>query len=447
MKISKGLDLPLVGKPEQKIYSHHQVREVAILGRDFHDLRPAMQVQVGDQVKLGQVIFTDRKNPNINFTAPGAGTIKAINRGAQRVLNSVVIELDANEESIEFTAYAPEQLASLDEQVVRDQLQASGAWVGFRTRPYSKVPQAEVKPAAIFVTAMDTRPLAADPALIIQEYAEDFKQGLAVLSRLTPTVYVCHAEGATIPKSTLANIRYETFSGPHPAGLPGTHIHYLAPVSDTKTVFYLSAQEVIAIGKLFTTGKLWVERIISLAGPAVTKPRLIRTRLGTNTNDLVEGELNTKEVCRVIAGSVLAGHRAAGNSAYQGRYHEQVSVIKEDQPRLFLHWLNPWLKQFSAINVFLNPKVRQEDFPMTASQNGSHRAMVPIGNYEMVMPLDILPTQLLRSLLVRDTVMAQALGALELDEEDLALCTFVCHSKYEYGPALRECLRMIERGD
>ena len=447
MKISKGLDLPLVGKPEQKIYSHHQIREVAILGRDFHELRPAMQVQEGDHVKLGQVIFTDRKNPNINFTAPGAGTVKAINRGAQRVLNSVVISLDSTEESVEFTAYTPEQLATLDESTIREQLQVSGAWVGFRTRPYSKVPAADLKPAAIFVTAMETRPLAADPVLIIQEYADDFINGLTLLARLAPTVYVCHAQSSNIPKSSQSNIRYETFSGPHPAGLPGTHIHYLEPVSDTKLVFYLSAQEVIAMGKLFTTGKLWVERIISLAGPVVTKPRLIRTRLGANTNNLVEGELNTQEACRVISGSVLAGHRCAGTSAFHGRYHEQLSVIKEEQPRLFLHWLNPWLRQFSAINVFVNPKVRHEEFAMTASQNGSHRAMVPIGNYESVMPLDILPTQLLRSLLVRDTVMAQSLGALELDEEDLALCTFVCHSKYEYGPALRECLRMIERGD
>lgn len=447
MKISKGLDLPLVGKPEQKIYDHHQVREVAILGRDYHDLRPTVQVQVGDQVKIGQVIFTDRRNPNVNFTASGAGVVKAINRGAQRVLNSIVIELAQNEESVEFNKYSPEQLSTLDEQAIREQLQASGAWVGFRTRPYSKVPNAEIKPSAIFVTAMDTRPLAADPALAIQEYAEDFNNGLTLLSRLAPVVYVCHADDAKLPKNAQSNVRYETFSGPHPAGLPGTHIHFLEPVSDSKTVFYLSAQEVIAMGKLFTTGKVWIDRIVALAGPVVTKPRLIRTRLGANTNDIVADELNTSEACRVISGSVLAGHRAAGTSAYQGRYHEQLSIIKEGQPRLFLHWLNPWLSQFSIMNVFLNPKVKQEQFEMTATQNGSHRAMVPIGNYEKVMPLDILPTQLLRSLLVRDTVMAQSLGALELDEEDLALCTFVCHSKYEYGPALRECLRMIERGD
>ena len=202
----------------------------------------------------------------------------------------------------------------------------------------------------------------------------------------------------------------------------------------------------IAIGKLFTTGKLYVDRVISLAGPTVLKPRLIRTRLGASTDDMLEGQLDCQQ-CRVIAGSLLAGFRAAGWSAYLGRYTVQMAVIAEGQPRLFLHWLNPLLKQFSILNVFLRPDVRHASFAMTTTQHGSHRAMVPIGNYEAIMPLDILPTQLLRSLLVRDTVMAQQLGALELDEDDLALCTFVCHSKYEYGPALRDCLRMLEKGE
>jgi Na+-transporting NADH:ubiquinone oxidoreductase subunit A len=203
---------------------------------------------------------------------------------------------------------------------------------------------------------------------------------------------------------------------------------------------------VIAIGKLFTTGKLYVERIISLAGPTVLKPRLIRTRMGASTDDIVDGQLDCQS-CRVIAGSLLSGFRAAGWSAYLGRYTVQVAVVAEGQPRVFMHWLNPLLKQFSFLNVFLRPSLRGQSFAMTTTQNGSHRAMVPLGNYEEVMPLDILPTQLLRSLLVRDTVMAQQLGALELDEDDLALCTFVCHSKYEYGPALRECLRLLEKGE
>lgn len=446
MKITKGLDLPITGKPEQAVYAHPAPQTVAVLGRDFHDLRPALQVQEGDRVKRGQVLFTDRKSPGVNFTSPGGGVIKAINRGAKRVLNSVVIQLDAQEEAVSFPAYSPEQLSTLDAETIRQQLLDSGQWIAFRTRPYSKVPKADSIPTSIFVTAIDTYAMAADPLIVINEQAEAFRSGLQVIAKLAPQVFVNHAEGATIPRVEANHIRYHGWSGPHPAGLPGTHIHFLDPVSEHKTVWHIGYQDVIAIGKLFTTGTLYVERIISLAGPTVLKPRLLRTRLGASTDDIVEGQLDCQQ-CRVIAGSLLAGFRAAGWSAYLGRYTVQVAVIAEGQPRLFLHWLNPLLKQFSILNVFLRPDVRHASFAMTTTQHGSHRAMVPIGNYEAIMPLDILPTQLLRSLLVRDTVMAQQLGALELDEDDLALCTFVCHSKYEYGPALRDCLRMLEKGE
>lgn len=446
MKITKGLDIPISGQPEQKIYDHSMPTTLAVLGRDFHELKPALQVKEGDVVKAGQILFSHRKHEGVNFTAPCGGIVKAINRGEKRVLISVVLQVATDEEFVDFGAHSPEALADLDEAKIRQTLQASGQWIGFRTRPYSYVPEAEAKPAAIFVTAMDTRPLAADPKLILAEYSTAFQHGLTVLTRLSPRVYVCHESGYTPPKIASAQVIYQDFAGVHPAGLPGTHIHFLEPASEHHSVWHINYQDVIAIGKLFTTGCLFVERIISLAGPEVKKPRLIRTRLGANTDGLVSGELVTGKY-RVISGSVLGGHAAKDATAYLGRYDLQVSVISEEQERVFLHWLNPWLDQYSMLRVFLKPGLDKQLFSMTSTQNGSHRAMVPLGNYEAVMPLDILATQLLRSLLVRDTVMAQQLGALELDEEDLALCTFVCHSKYEYGSALRDCLRMLERGE
>ncbi|MEZ5476268.1 MAG: Na(+)-translocating NADH-quinone reductase subunit A [Thiolinea sp.] len=449
MKITKGLNIPISGQPEQRISDHPKPSKVAVLGRDYHDLRPAMLVQEGDHVKIGQVLFTDRKKSGVNYTAPGAGVVEAINRGPRRVLNSVVIKLDDEEESIDFGAHAPEELASLDAETIRSTLQESGQWLAFRTRPYSKSPPADAQPHSIFVNVMDTRPLAADPMVILGEDTESFRQGLQLIAKLAPKVFVCHAEGDEVPKITgAAHVSYHGFSGPHPAGLPGTHIHFLDPVSETKSVWYIKYQDVMAIGKLFTTGKLAVERVISLAGPPVKHPRLLRTRLGACTDEMVKGEIQESSAqVRVISGSVLAGHRSAGWSAYLGRYNLQVSVIDEGQPREFLHWVNPSLKQFSILNVFLSRGLNERKFDMSSTRNGSERAMVPLGNYEEVMPLDILPTQLLRALLTRDTELAQALGALELDEEDLSLCTFVCHGKYEYGPALRDCLRMIEKGE
>lgn len=446
MRITKGLDIPIAGKPEQKIYDHPKSTTLAVLGRDFHELKPALQVKEGDTVKAGQILFSHRNHAGINFTAPCGGTVKAINRGEKRVLISVVLQVATEEEFIDFGAHARNELENLDEASIRQKLQDSGQWIAFRTRPYSHVPGASAKPAAIFVTAMDTRPLAAEPKLVLAEYAEAFQDGLTVLTHLAPTIYVCHAANDTPPKIANSKVLYKEFSGVHPAGLPGTHIHFLEPVSESCSVWHLNYQDVIAIGKLFTTGKLFVERVISLAGPMVKKPRLIRTRLGANTDSLVSDELVAGRY-RVISGSVLGGHTAKNDEAYLGRYDLQISAIADEQERVFLHWLNPWLEQYSMMRVFLKPRLDKLQFAMTSTQNGSHRAMVPLGNYEEVMPLDILATQLLRSLLVRDTVMAQQLGALELDEEDLALCSFVCHSKYEYGSALRECLRMLEKGE
>ncbi|MGB1009165.1 MAG: Na(+)-translocating NADH-quinone reductase subunit A, partial [Thiolinea sp.] len=393
-------------------------------------------------------LFTDRKNESVHFTAPGAGVVEAINRGPRRVLNSVVIKLDEQEESIDFGAHAADALDDLDADTIRTKLQESGQWVAFRTRPYSKPPQGDSTPASIFINAMDTRPLAADPLVVLNEEAEAFQQGVKLIAKLAPKVFICHQEGADVPEVKAKNVSYHGFSGVHPAGLPGTHIHCLDPAGEHKTVWYVKYQDVIAIAKLFTTGQLSVDRVISLAGPVVKNPRLIRTRLGACTDEMVSNEISADvQQVRVISGSVLGGHRSAGWSAYLGRYNLQVSVIAEGEPRQFLHWLNPMLKQFSIMNVFFKPGIKEETFAMSSTSNGSARAMVPLGNFEEVVPLDILPTQLLRALLTRDTVLAQELGALELDEEDLSLCTFVCHGKYEYGTALRESLRMIEKGE
>jgi Na+-transporting NADH:ubiquinone oxidoreductase subunit A len=443
MKITRGLNVPVSGAPEQKIHEpRNRVSTVAVIGRDYKGLKPTMHVTVGDEVRIGDVLFEDKKNPGVKFTAPGAGVVRAINRGARRMLQSVVIDVHEHEQGREYTAYAADDLDGLSRDQVVEQLVESGAWTAIRTRPYSKVPRIDSVPHSIFVTAIDTRPLAPDPTVVIAEDPDAFRNGLRVIRHLTGgKVFVATASDADIPKVSLDNIEYHAFSGPHPAGLVGTHIHFLDPVHANKTVWYLGYQDVMAIGKLFVTGKRCLERVVSLAGPMVKEPRLIRTRQGICTDCLVDDELHPGQA-RVISGSVLNGFRSAGWSAYLGRFNQQVTVLPEASERLFLHWLNPWLKQFSFLNVFAR---KFSEYAMTTSQNGSRRAMVPLGSYEQVMPLDILPTQLLRALLVRDTDTAQQLGALELDEEDLALCTFVCHSKYEYGPALRACLEQIER--
>ena len=443
--IKKGLDLPIAGSPIQSIEDANSVSSVAILGNDYIGMKPTMMVEEGQTVKLGQALFSDKKNPGVHFTAPAAGTIKSIKRGAKRVLQAVIIELDGNDE-IKFQSYEQSQLTNLNRDDVKKNLLDSGLWTALRTRPYSKSPEPDSSPHAIFVTAIDTNPLAANPDVVIKEYASDYANGLSVLSHLTDgKVFVCQSPESATLTNTASNVEVHTFSGPHPAGLASTHIHLLAPVSANKTVWQINYQDVIAIGKLFTSGSLWVERVISLAGPLVHTPRLLRTRLGAKTEDLVRDEVQNVQ-SRVISGSVLHGHTASNWAGYLGRFHQQVSVIAESDERELFGWIKPIGKnKFSALNVFLSKLMGKTNLNLTTSQNGSPRAMVPVGVFEMVMPLDILPTQLLRALVVKDTDAAQALGCLELDEEDLALCSFVCSGKFDYGPMLRTNLTQIEK--
>lgn len=444
IKLKRGLDVPISGEPEQRIETANTCRSVAILGDDYFGMKPTMVVSQGDKVKLGQCLFTDKKNPEVKYTAPAAGIVTEINRGHKRVFQSIVIEVEEGEE-ITFNAYPRDKLANLELDEIKENLINSGLWTSLRTRPFSKVPDPSTKPSAVFITAMDTNPLAADAGLIISQQLEAFQDGVQVLSALSAgKTYVCKSPEANIAVPRGNNIQVEDFSGPHPAGLPGTHIHFLDPVSDSKTAWFVNYQDVIAIGELFATGKLFVERIISLAGPQVEQPRLLRTRLGACVNELVAGQLKSGEN-RVIAGSVLSGRKSDGTVSYLGRYHSQVSVILEGRERQLIGYLMPGANKHSVMSVFLSKFLGSKKFPFTSTTNGSERAMVPVGAYEAVMPLDILPTQLLRALLVKDTETAQLLGCLELEEEDLALCTYACPGKYEYGPVLRDNLTQIEK--
>lgn len=444
IKIRKGLELPITGAPQQVVDSASRVTSVAVIGSDYHGMKPTMLVQVGEKVKLGQVLFTDKKSEGVKYTSPASGTVAAINRGAKRVFQSIVIDIDESDDSEEFPSYSVDQLSGLSDEQVRGTLIDSGLWTALRTRPFSKVPAVDSKPNSIFVNAMDTNPLAADPAVILQEYKEDFANGLAVLSALTDgSVFVCKATGADVFTGTNSKVKVEEFSGIHPSGNPGTHIHYLDPVSVNKTVWTINYQEVVAVGKLFTTGKLFTDRVVALAGPMVEKPRLIKTRLGANLQELSAGELSDPK-SRIVSGSVFGGRTAIGPVAYLGRYHLQVSALLEGDDRPPVHYLRPGFDYFSIMGIYISKLFAGKKFDFNTTTSGSERAMVPVGNYERVMPLDILPTQLLRALIVLDTDTAQKLGCLELDEEDLALCTFVCPGKYEYGPILRDNLTRIE---
>ena len=442
-KIKKGLDLPIAGVPDESVIEEKPTDFVAILGDDFTGMKPTMEVSEGDEVKLGQVVFTDKKTPGIKYTAPGTGKVVEINRGEKRKFLSLVIKLEGKEQ-ITFKSFSLKELDSLKQETVKEQLLDSGLWTALKARPFGKVADPETYPQSIFVTAMDTRPLAPLTETLLRDRDKEFEAGLRVLSRLTEKVYVCKAQGSALNVPDIPRISVEKFMGPHPAGLPGTHIHFISPVHRGKIVWHLDATDVADIGELFTTGQINTECTVALAGPAVKKPRLIKTRKGAFLQDIIENEL-VQGKNRVISGSVLDGNQAVDAVNYLGRYHHQISVLSESGERVFLGWtsFSPNLYSIKPLTLaFLFPQKR---FDFTTNQHGSRRAIVPLGTYEKVMPLDILPTPLFRALAVDDLDEAEKLGVLELIEEDVSLCSFVCPAKQDHAAALRRNLTIMEK--
>ena len=445
INIKKGLDLPLSGKPQQVIGQAPAVSHVALLGTDYHGLRPSMAVEVGNTVKKGQVLFEDKKNPGTRFTAPASGKVVAVNRGERRAFQSVVIEVDASAKGVEFKKTPKEKLTDLTPSEVIDELVESGMWTAFRTRPFDKIPSVKSLPHSIFVTAMDTEPGSADAKVVIDRESEAFVNGLMVLSRLGDfKVYVCK-DDRSLPTCNATNVEEVVFVGPHPAGLPGTHIHFVDPVSETKTVWHIGYQDVIAIGHLFVEGEYYNKRIIAISGPNAKEPRLVETLQGASVAELAANEIVESQYgVRVIAGSVLWGNKAVGPYAYLGRYHRQVSIIEEGTVNEFLGWLTPGFRRHSVSTAYASSLVKPASYIINTAVNGGSRSMVPIGTYEKVMPLDMEPTMLLRAIEINDVDQAKMLGILELAEEDVALCTYACPAKTDYGRLIRRSLTKIE---
>ena len=446
IKVKKGLNVPISGTPADSIDASKKVRSVALLGSDYNGMKPTMLVEEGNSVKLGQALFEDKKNPGVIFTSPAGGKIESINRGARRTLQSVVIEIADNEESVDFLPYRIEDLKIGNSAQIKSQLVNSGLWTSFRTRPFSKVPAINSIPANIFITAMDTNPLSANVDLIINLNKDYFKAGLKVIKTLTENnIHLCIGVDFSLSLDEDNTIIEQVFEGPHPAGLAGTHMHFLSPATLTNVNWSINYQDVISFGELFLTGKLPNKKIISLAGPQVLKPRHVETRIGACTDEICAGELTHRDN-RIISGSVINGREAIGPYAYLGKYHSQISVVCESSKvdREFMNWLNPGPRKFSQIPLFTSSLFRRKEFKFKTLMNGSDRAIVPIGVYEEVLPLNLLATVLMRYIAVGDTEKIQDLGGLELDEEDLALCSFVCPSKYDFGSLLRSNLNQIE---
>lgn len=440
-RLKKGLDIPIEGSPVPEIFEGPDIKHVALVGPDYVGLKPKFDIEVGDTVQTGQRLFVNKQNPEIAFTAPGSGKIVAINRGEKRKFLSVVIELD-KENPVQFNQYDPAKHSTLNKQDIIKQLLESGLWTSFRSRPFDCIPKPEGVPEAIFVTAMDTNPLAPSVPLMLKGRESDFNNGLQLLKKLTEgQVHVCQDPQNSIAVDSVQN---HTFKGPHPAGNAGTHIHFINPVDLSSEVWYIHAEDVANIGELFRTGHLPLYKVIAIGGPQVKNPRHIKVRIGASIDEVMKDQL-TEGSSRTISGSILNGHTAEGDMAYLGKYHHQISAIFKDTERLFFGWVSPGTDRYSVKRIVLSRWFPFFKPVFSTKLHGGDRAIVPVGSYEKVMPLDLEITYLLRALASQEIEEAEALGALELGEEDLALCTFACAGKIDHGVNLRKLLETIQK--
>ena len=431
--IKKGLDLPISGIPSPEIEDSSKISSVAILGSDYVGLKPTMLVKVGDFVQAGQKILEDKKNLGVFITAPSSGTISSINRGEKRRFISVEIDIS---EVDDFKAF---NNPSTKEGII-DLLQDSGLWSSFRTRPFNRTPKPGTSPDAIFINACDTNPLSTDPYNIIKEDQSLFDLGLLTLCEAFNLPIHCCYQNDNF-KTSIESIEYHQFSGPHPAGLSSTHIHNIYPVGQDRLVWTLNYQECISLGYLIKNQSIRTSKVIALSGEGIGDPKLIRTRYGANISSLTAGRADSKS--RLISGSVLYGHSAESAMDYIGAFHNQVTAIPNEYDEAFMSWLMPGSKIHSKLNVFISSFIKPKSFRFNTAMNGSDRAIVPICSYEEVMPMDILVVQLLKALATYDLEMLIDLGVLELSDAHMALCSYVCPSKYDYSSLLSKNLEMI----
>ena len=406
LQLKRGLDIAVGGAPEQRLAGKFDPPRVAVTPGDFRGVRPVLSVEPGDRVLAGQALFHDRHQPSVVVTAPVAGTVSEIRRGSKRRVLAITIER-SGDDALSFPVHDAAAIGRLSADALRGILLRSGAWSALRARPFDRVASPAVEPRALFVTAIDTHPLAPDPSVAIRAAGDAFDAGILALARLTRgTTFVCVAAGAGIPVPEGERIEQLEIDGPHPAGLPGTHLHAVGlAVRREPDLWHIGYQDVIAVGRLLLRGRVDSRRVIAVGGPGAREPRLIQTLAGADLVALAEREAFTG--CRAVSGSPLQGE---ASSRFLGRYHNQVTLLREAMP-----------------------------IPAGSG------AMLPLESIERVWPFRRSPLPLLRALLAGDTEGAESLGCLGLAEEDLALCSHACSGRNDYGSALRRTLDAIER--
>jgi Na+-transporting NADH:ubiquinone oxidoreductase subunit A len=441
IRLKRGLNIQLTGEAEKSLAAPVEANLLAIKPTDFPGLAPKILVKAGQQVKAGEPIFFDKNNPDILFTAPTSGELLEIKRGDRRKILEIIIRSDGKNDSVEYPKADPQKL-SRDE--IKEQLIRSGLWPFLKQRPYGTVAKPGSSPLHIFISGFDSAPMAPDYEFVLKGQTSVFQTGINALAKLTDgRIHVgIRPEQENGFFSGIKNIEITQFAGPHPAGNVGIQIHHINPISKGDLIWTISPQEVVYIGRLFETGKIDLTKIIALTGSEVKSPKYYQVIHGTNLGVLLQKATKLEGQERFISGNVLTGARVDADD-YLGFYDQQVTVIPEGDYYEFLGWAMPRLNKFSISRSYfswLNPKKR---YKADSNLNGEERAFVMTGEYEKVLPMDILPVYLMKAIIADDLDKMEQLGIYEVIEEDLALCEYVCTSKTEVQRILRDGIHLM----
>jgi len=440
IKIKKGLDIQLSGKAE-KVFGQADLPELfAIRPTDFHGVVPKMAVKVGDKVKTGTVLFFDKYRPEIKFVSPVSGELAAVNRGERRKILEIVVKSDGSDEKEHFE---PTKVSDLSKEQIVEKLQAAGLWSFIRKRPYDVIADANETPKAFYISGFDSAPLAPDMDFILSGQEEALQAGINVVKQLCENVHIgVQYDAASKVFNNLNGVTVHAFNGPHPAGNVGVQIHHTMPISKGEVVWVAQPQEIVAIGKLFTEGIYDASRIVVLAGSEIEKKAYYRTKLGASISTLVKDNVKKNDTLRYISGNVLTGTQTE-EDGYIGAYHSQVTVIPEGDYYEFMGWAMPGFGKFSMSRSFFSWMCKKKEYRLDANMHGGLRSFVVSGQYDQVLPMDILPEFLFRAILVEDIDKMEQLGIYEIAEEDIALCEFVCTSKQPLQATLRKGIDLM----
>jgi Na+-transporting NADH:ubiquinone oxidoreductase subunit A len=441
IKIRKGLNIRLKGEADKTLSNAPRSRTFALRPENFHLISPKMVVKEGAKVQAGDPLFYSKVKEEIKFVSPVSGTLTEIERGAKRVIKKITVEADSQDSFKDFGIVNPNTAAA---DVLKLHLLSSGCWPFIKQRPYDVIANPDVTPKAIFISGINTGPLAADLNFVLKGKESQLQSALTALSKLTEgTVHVCVGGAGVSPFSGLKDITLHTVSGPHPAGNVGTQIAKLDPVNKGETVWTVSAQDLVIIGELLTTGKFNAVRRIALVGSSVKTPKYYTTRIGAEVSTFVYDSGLSEEHSRVISGDVLTGTKISPKG-HLGYYASEVTIIPEGDDYEFFGWNKPIFNKISASRAltfsWMFPKKK---FDLNTNTNGEHRAFVVTGNYEKVFPLDIYPLQILKACLVQDLDAMEALGMYEVAPEDFSLTEFICVSKQPHQQIIREGLDLM----